>query len=192
MKNRIILATLVLSLFTLDSYNQNVGINSDGTSAEAGTMLDVKSAGTTSSSYGLKVKDSEADDKFVVRSDGNVGVGISNPTAGLHVNTDARFGISTFTPVDGNNNNVPIGDQVIIQAGAGPTADFTITGLDNGQEGRVIIFYNHAPFNMTLSNQNSNSDTKNRFGTGTGDIVVANKNAVMLLYLNGRWRPVNN
>lgn len=82
------LLTLNLQLITQNSFSQNVGINSDGTAAESGTMLDIKSAGTTSATFGLKVKDSDATDKFVVRSDGNVGIGTSTPSAKLSVEGD--------------------------------------------------------------------------------------------------------
>ncbi len=62
-----------------------MGINGDGSSPESNTMLDIKSTGNTSAIYGLKVKDSGANDQFVVRSDGNVGLGTGAPEVELDI-----------------------------------------------------------------------------------------------------------
>jgi hypothetical protein len=68
-------------------YNDgNVGI---GTSTlGSNDRLTVKSAGSDSSYYGLKVQNSGGTDQFVVRSDGKVGIGTTNPAACLDVETD--------------------------------------------------------------------------------------------------------
>ncbi len=78
-------ALLLLLWIQPYSYAQNVGINGDGSSPENNTMLDIKSTGNTSAVYGLKVKDSGANDQFVVRSDGRVGVGTTTPLSPFHV-----------------------------------------------------------------------------------------------------------
>lgn len=57
---------------------QNVGINTDGTIPESNTILDIKSLGTTSSTFGLKIKNSGGTSNFVVRDDGNVGIGTTD------------------------------------------------------------------------------------------------------------------
>lgn len=82
--------TMILSTLISNVYGQNVGINADGSVPETSTMLDIKSAGTTSSTFGLKVKDSEGDSKMVVRSDGNVGIGTTSPTDLLHLSSAAH------------------------------------------------------------------------------------------------------
>ncbi len=75
-----LLTTLALVLpFSVGVYAQGVGINTDGSAPDANTVLDVKSTGSTSSQYGLKVKNSGGTDQFVVRSDGKVGIGTNNP-----------------------------------------------------------------------------------------------------------------
>lgn len=76
---------LNFQLITHNSFSQNVSINSDGSSGSSNTMLEIKSTDNTSSTYGLKVKDSGGNDNMVVRSDGDVGIGITVPTAKLHV-----------------------------------------------------------------------------------------------------------
>ena len=51
--------------------------------------LTVKSAGTSSSYYGLKVQDSSGNNQLVVRSDGKVGIGTASPSTKLHIVTDS-------------------------------------------------------------------------------------------------------
>ncbi len=79
--------SLVLFLICLmqSAVAQNVGINGDGSNPESNTMLDIKSTGNTSVTFGLKVKDSGANDQFVVRSDGNVGINESLPDYKLDI-----------------------------------------------------------------------------------------------------------
>lgn len=91
------LVTLNLQLLTPNSFSQNVGINSDGSSPETNTMLDVRSAGNTSATFGLKVKDSDGDTKMVVRSDGNVGIGTTSPTENLEVHQTSSTSFQNST-----------------------------------------------------------------------------------------------
>lgn len=81
--NRKTLTYCFLLIVSLPVYSQNVGINSDGATPESGTMLDIKSSGATSATFGLKVKDSGGNNHFTVRSDGNVGIGFAAPTVHL-------------------------------------------------------------------------------------------------------------
>jgi len=54
--------------------------------------LTVKSAGTTSSYYGLKVQDSNGNNQLAVRSDGNVGIGTTSPQSKLDINGGLAIG----------------------------------------------------------------------------------------------------
>lgn len=83
---------LLLLIASFYGYTQNVGINNDGSTPESGTMLDIKSAGSTSATFGLKVKNSAGTDQVVVRDDGNVGVGLNNPAQRLHTIDTVRIG----------------------------------------------------------------------------------------------------
>jgi len=65
----------------------NVGIGE--TSLGSNDRLTIKSAGATSSYYGLKVQNSGGTNQFVVRSDGKVGIGLVGPTEMLEVDGDA-------------------------------------------------------------------------------------------------------
>lgn len=100
-----------MSFLTLDAYNQNVGINTDGSSPESATMLDIKSAGTTSGTFGLKVKSSLGTSHFAVRSDGNVGVNTTTPEGRLEIKNTAGT----------------LGDpHIAIEGSGGQTDDFAI------------------------------------------------------------------
>ncbi len=73
MKTTLTLSLLSIFLITTQAYSQSIGINGDGTTPDANTMLDIKSTGSTSATYGLKVKDATGTANMVVRDDGNVG-----------------------------------------------------------------------------------------------------------------------
>lgn len=92
---------LFLGLATQNVYSQNVGINTDGSSPESGTMLDIKSAGSTSSNFGLKVKNSIGTSQFAVRSDGNVGVGTTTPEGKLEIKNTAGTLSSPHISIEG-------------------------------------------------------------------------------------------
>ncbi|MDA9564091.1 tail fiber domain-containing protein [Flavobacteriales bacterium] len=115
---------------------QNVGINGDGSTPESNTMLDIKSTGNTSVTYGLKVKDSGANDQFVVRSDGNVGIGTNSPGANLDVtrsNSATPFAVSNFA----------IGDMFVIKGnnlvGIQTTTPEQELHIKHGDDGHVIM-----------------------------------------------------
>ena len=58
--------------------------------------LTVKSAGTTSSYYGLKIQDSSGNNQLAVRSDGNVGIGTTSPAQKLDVNGNIKVNNKVF------------------------------------------------------------------------------------------------
>jgi len=107
--------------------------NSSTTTGQAfGTRI---RAGTNSSDYALFVENTSASSMFAVRGDGNVGIGTSNPSAPLSVETSGAL-TSNLNSTNANggyvrwqNNGVSIGD---IGAGAqtfssGTAGDFGIT-----------------------------------------------------------------
>jgi hypothetical protein len=62
----------------------NVGIGITG-STDINTKLKIVGTDSTSSNYGLKVQNSGGTDNFVIRNDGNVGIGTSSPNAKLDI-----------------------------------------------------------------------------------------------------------
>ena len=76
----------VLALFSISSYAQNVGIGATSFTPTTGVMLDIHSAGTGPTYWGLRVSDNTGSPAhFVVRSDGNVGIGTMSPGDKLEV-----------------------------------------------------------------------------------------------------------
>lgn len=53
----------------------------------------LKGSGTTDSTTALKVENSNGDDNFIVRDDGNVGIGTGNPQSSLHIYDDSQSGV---------------------------------------------------------------------------------------------------
>lgn len=77
-----------VSMMSFDSL-LNVGI---AVSSSIGARLHVRGAGTTSATTAFRVDNSNATASFVVRDDGFVGIGISNPGCRLDVSNDLRVG----------------------------------------------------------------------------------------------------
>ena len=87
-----IILTLNLQLLTFDTHAQGVGVNNDGAMPVAGTMLDVKGATDDNTTYGMQVKNSSGTAIMVVRSEGNVGIGTTDPRSELHLGGNLTTG----------------------------------------------------------------------------------------------------
>lgn len=86
-----------LTIDTDRDWNSNTGFNITGRTSD-------------SSTNGLKVVNSSGTDNFVVRNDGNVGIGTSSPTKKLQVNGDGLFSSSTnsvLTVVGSGSSTTP-------------------------------------------------------------------------------------
>jgi hypothetical protein len=71
----------------------NIGINIPNIDSSIDATLKVIGSDSTSSNYGLKVQNSGGTDNLVVRNDGNVGIGTSNPTQKLHILSHGTGGV---------------------------------------------------------------------------------------------------
>lgn len=73
------------------------------------------------------------------------------------------------------------------------SAPVTITGLDGGEDGRLIVFHNISSSAITLAHENASSDAANRFDlSGAANRVVASRESVLLQYdsTSSRWRVI--
>lgn len=108
MKNLILFIYLLLMCYLCCS--QSVGISNEPTFVpDVNTVLDIKALGSGSSDYGLKVKDGSGVNLFVIQGDGNVGLGVDNPSSQFHLKSNS--GISLFIESDADNlteTDVPI------------------------------------------------------------------------------------
>ena len=72
----------------------------------------------------------------------------------------------------------------------GSTAvDFT--GVANGLEGDVIIFFNIGAGTITFKDEASSAATNQIITRSGGDITVATDQHTILFYINSRWRQAN-
>lgn len=137
--------------------------------------------------------DTDANLFFLDSSADVIGIGTSTPDVDckLDINGGYCSRVSGFTAVNGNNNNIAIGDFSIIRI-TGPTAAFTITGIANVANGKSCVLYNATTQIMTVSNEDANSTAANRIHTMDGaNIVTVGEGNVTLFYdpTGARWIP---
>jgi hypothetical protein len=90
-------------LFAHANPGMGLSISNAVANSSAGAMLNVKGSGATSTSYTMKIQNSNSSDILTVRDDGNVGIGTAAPTAPLNVSTSAQT-MSVFqNPGTGNS-----------------------------------------------------------------------------------------
>lgn len=99
---------------------------------------------------------------------------------------------TTYDAFPGNNNNLALGDVLIlpIDASGHALGTVVITGIQGGEEGRVLFLVNvGADGDFQLAQEDVNSDAANRFRNPItprepGSVVV-------LVYVDGRWNAQN-
>ena len=120
---------------------------------------------------------------------------ISDSRAGLTIDSVTtkilRLSVAQFVGVNGVNNNLSLASASFIRINT-PTANFSITGMAGGLDGRMLVLFNSTTYNMTIANESGSSLAENRILTGTGaDIVTVGQGAVTLIYSitgpNPRW-----
>jgi hypothetical protein len=110
---------------------------------------------------------------------------VSNlPNATLDVNGSTAFregtALSLTNPI---NDNVALSDYSFYRI-IGATAAFSITGFDNGQNGRMLFLINATSFNMTFNHQSGTSTAANQINTGTGTSLTIGANGMATLMYN--------
>jgi hypothetical protein len=69
--------------------------------------------------------------------------------------------------------------------------NITITGIMAQAEGRMLVLFNYDPtYNFILSNNDTRSDTTNRF-LMPSDVTLTPYEACVIMYLNSRWRVIS-
>lgn len=114
---------------------------------------------------------------------GRVGVNTGTPNVKMDVNGGFAIRAVTLSSLsNGNNNNVAIGDSSNYRI-SGPTANFTITGLTGGSDGKQLMLFNTTSKAMTLAHLSSSSSAANRiFNPAKSDMQIADSGMVSLVY----------
>lgn len=99
------------------------------------------------------------------------------------------LGETTATLSTGANDNVALGYATYVRI-EGPAGAFNISGIQQGERGRIMFLRNTTANAMTINNESGSSDAGNRVVTQTGaDYVSTGGGSVVLVYdsLDERW-----
>lgn len=107
-------------------------------------------------------------------------------------NDEVAFPQLTHTSfANGNNAAADFANTLYVKIKAGPTASFTVAGIQDGRDGRMLILHNATGQNMTLANDSGIDPTaSNRIYTLTGsDITTTGDGSFTLIYDSdsSRW-----
>lgn len=194
--NKIIIIILGIVAFGGQSIQAQVGINTTSPQEDLdidGTLR-IRNTGTINSSKILG-RDSNG---TVGAIDVGDNVVINNNT--LHATGSSDYGIIQFlliSTVAGqlhNNLDLQLTNtnlfKTVIRI-TGPTANYNITGIAGGTDGRHIILLNMSASNMTLANEHVSSIATNRINTlGVGLAESTNQQGAIELVYDGvlaRW-----
>ncbi len=120
---------------------------------------------------------------------GSSGFGTTTPATVVDIAGAIALRVSALSLSNGTNNNVTT-TVASFHRITGPTAAFTITGLDNGVDGRLLYLFNNTAQAMTIANESASSTAANRITTLTGaDVVTTGTGATLLIYdaVDSRW-----
>lgn len=132
----------------------------------------------------------------------------------LIVNSDAHTGINTSTPqtfldVDGDMSMRPYNLTLGVAGGpytnvitnnrsfvhiSGPAAPFSISGFQNGHDGKILVVLNMTGQNMTIENLSTTSETTNRINTLSGSNITTTGNGAVTMIYSGeenRWMVIS-
>ncbi len=113
-------------------------------------------------------------------------------------NMQTRYGTlslsdAAITLASGANNDVYPGYGTYAQI-SGPTAAFSITGIEHGALGRLLVIRNPTAYTMTIAHQSGSSSAANRIITSiAADVEMAAGTTAILIYnaAASRWHLVD-
>jgi hypothetical protein len=126
----------------------------------------------------------------------NVGINTTSPQAALDVYGDVIFRSADLVVADGTTLALDVNNnRFSFYRVAGPTAGFTIAGLTQGVEGRLVTLFNRSGFTMQLNHLDAAASVNDRIITGANaDITIADKGIVNLLFdgAEQKWVVLSN
>ncbi|MGZ8558099.1 MAG: hypothetical protein ACXWWC_07200 [Chitinophagaceae bacterium] len=117
-----------------------------------------------------------------------LGINAAVPATKLDVNGDIALRISAFTAVNGNNNNINIGARSFVRI-TGPTANYSITGIAGGVDGKIIILFNKTGFDMTIADQTTSTAANQILCSNNSNAKIERNGCATLIYssTDSRW-----
>ena len=106
-----------------------------------------------------------------ILANGNIGIGNTNPVMPLDITGAYGTRASTITLSDGTSNNVDIGNSSYVRI-VGPSTGYTMTGLNNGFDGKRVRIANVSGKDWTIANESPLSDAANRIITNTNSNIT--------------------
>lgn len=126
-----------------------------------------------------------------IASNGYMGLNTTAPNVRLDINGAYATRALNLQLSSGRNDDIDIGDASFVRI-TGPTADFSISGIDDGTDGKRVRIVNTTGEEMTILNASTNSSSDNRITTGTNDdVIVKGTDAVLEMTYDatgtGKW-----
>lgn len=116
---------------------------------------------------------------------GSVAVGGDLTVSGVF-HGPTKYDVINPTLASGNNNDfAPTGIAAAVAVMCGATATATITGMAGGVNGRVVHLVNTSGFNVSITNNDSNSIAANRFftpGAATATMAGSSNHGTTWIY----------
>lgn len=126
----------------------------------------------------------------------NVGINTVTPQAALDVYGDVIYRSADLVVADGITTALNVNSNKFSYYRVnGPTANFTLAGITQGVEGRLVTLFNRSGFTMQLNNLDATASVNDRIITGTNaDFTIEDKGIVNLQYdgAEQKWVIVSN
>lgn len=146
------------------------------------------------SGSGFYIRRNSADTAFAFKSNGKLGVGTIDPQANLDINGTVACRQNVISLSNGLNSNINVGNYSFIKI-IGPTNNFSIDGIQDGTDGKILTIFNETGSNMQIVDQSASaSNSTNRINTleGGANISTVNNGSVTFQYsaADNRWMVI--
>jgi hypothetical protein len=126
----------------------------------------------------------------------NVGINTTTPQAALDVYGDIIHRSANLIATDGTTTALDVNNNKFSYYRInGPTANFTLAGITEAVEGRLVTLFNVSGFVMQLNNLDPAASVNDRIVTGTNaDLTIEDRGIVNLQYdgAEQKWIVVSN
>jgi hypothetical protein len=182
------------------------GHNGTGFTSSRGRIDFVASQNWSSTENGTDMKfyttnngSTSSNERMVIKGNGYVGIGQTDPQAKLDVGGDIILSTKSHTPAFANSDIVALdrdGKSVIriIELNGNPTT-VTLSGIAGGVDGMLLYIYNYQVVTLTIAHESATATSQNRIWTGDAgsNILFSGRGGAILVYdgLNSRWRVLS-